>query len=66
MGRNIEIQESFSYIQETFNLDGFGIYNIDRIMKMKEQQNVFDWVLATQRVVSAKEIHNTQVLFAPV
>ena len=25
MGRNIEIHESFSYIQETFNLDGFGI-----------------------------------------
>ena len=33
-------QEAYASIATTFDLDGFGIYNIDRIMKMQPQQNV--------------------------
>ena len=31
---------NFAAVRTTFGLDGFGLYNIDRIMKMAEQQNV--------------------------
>ncbi|MFZ1691610.1 MAG: OmpA family protein [Flavobacteriales bacterium] len=31
---------NFAAVRTTFGLEGFGLYNIDRIMKMAEQQNV--------------------------
>lgn len=31
---------NFAAVRTTFGLEGFGLYNIDRIMKMPEQQNV--------------------------
>lgn len=60
-------QAAFASIQTTFNLDGFGIYNIDRIMKMQEQQQVlattrgpdgaaFPWVVAYAVLLTEKSV----------
>ena len=54
---NKETEAALSNVRTTFGLDGFGIYNIDRIMKMAQQQSViaatmdeegkpFPWVAA--------------------
>lgn len=34
-------QNAFATIRTTFNLEGFGIYNIDRIMKMSNREELF-------------------------
>lgn len=52
-----EAEAALAKVRTTFDLDDFGIYNIDRIMKMADQQNVlaatadeegkpFPWVMA--------------------
>ncbi|MBL8002707.1 MAG: OmpA family protein [Flavobacteriales bacterium] len=40
MRDNKGLYEDLAVVRTTFGLDGFGVYNIDRIMKMAEQQNV--------------------------
>jgi len=34
------VYKNLSTVQNTFNLNGFGVYNIDRIMKMSSQNNL--------------------------